>query len=63
MRFVSNFFNLLLVTFHQEEIIIVKHLIQGRYNEARAGVEPNRQPCEHGRRKNDAPNPYAADNK
>ena len=30
----SDFFNLLLARFHQAEIIVVKHLIQGRNNEA-----------------------------
>ena len=32
--------NLLLARFHQAEIIIVKHLIQGRNNEIRLGGEP-----------------------
>ena len=32
--FASDFFNLLLVKFDQAEIIVVKHLIQGRNNEA-----------------------------
>ena len=36
----SNFFNLLLVGFHQARIIIVKHLIQRPNNEAEVGVEP-----------------------
>ena len=39
--FVSDFFNLLLVRFHPAEIIVVKHLIQGRNNEAWMGVEPS----------------------
>ena len=39
-EFSSDFFNLLLVRFHQAEIIIVKHLIQGRNNATRVGVEP-----------------------
>ena len=30
LSFVSNFFNLLLARFHQAEIIVLKHLIQGR---------------------------------
>ena len=41
LNFASDFFNLLLVRFHQAEIIIVKHLIQGRNNEAWVGVEPS----------------------
>ena len=36
----SDFFNLLLVRFHQIEVIVVKHLIYGRNNEAWVGVEP-----------------------
>ena len=36
----SDFFNFLLARFHQAEIIIVKHLIQGRNNETRLGVKP-----------------------
>ena len=39
LNFASDFFNLLLVRFHQAEIIVVKHLIQGCNNEARVGVE------------------------
>ena len=35
----SDFFIMLLARFHQAEIIIVKHLIQGGNNEARLGVE------------------------
>ena len=46
-------FDLLLATFHQAEIIVVEHLIQGRNNEAWVGVEP--LTFDHGRRKNDAP--------
>ena len=38
--FFSDFLNLLLARFHQAEIIIVKHLIQGCNNETRLGVEP-----------------------
>ena len=38
--FFSDFVNLLLARFHQAEIIIVKHLVQGRNNETRLGVEP-----------------------
>ena len=38
LKFASDFFNLLLVRFHQPEII-VKHFIQGRNNEAWMGVE------------------------
>ena len=41
VEFSSDFFNLLLARFHQAEIIIVKHLIQGRNNETRLGVEPS----------------------
>ena len=40
VEFSSDFFNLLLARIHQAEIIIVKHLIQGRNNETRLGVEP-----------------------
>ena len=40
LNFASDFFNLMLVGFHQAEII-VKHLIQGRNNEALVGVEPS----------------------
>ena len=39
LKFVSDFFNLLLVRFHQAEIIVVKHPIQGRNNKAWVGVE------------------------
>ena len=39
LNFASYFFNLMLIRFHQAEII-VKHLIQGR-NEAWVGVEPS----------------------
>ena len=39
LNFASDFFNLLLARFHQAEIIIVKHLIQGRNNETKLGVE------------------------
>ena len=41
LSFASDFSNLLLVRFHQAEIIIVKHLIQGRNNEVRVGIEPS----------------------
>ena len=41
LNFTSDFFNLLLVRFHQAEIIVVKHLIQGRNNEAWVGDEPS----------------------
>ena len=44
--------NLLLVRIHQAEIIIVKHLIQGRNNVTRVRVEP--RSFDQGRRKNDA---------
>ena len=40
LNFASDFFNLLLAGFHQAEIIIVKHLIQGRNKESRLGVKP-----------------------
>ena len=41
LNFASDFFNLLLVRFHQAEIIDLKHLIKGRNNEARVGVTPS----------------------
>ena len=41
LNFASDFFNLLLVRFSQTEIIVVKHLIQGRNNEAWEGFEPS----------------------
>ena len=41
LNYASDFFNLLLVRFHKAEIIIVKHLIQERNNEAWVGVEPS----------------------
>ena len=34
LNFASDFFNLLLVRFYSAEIIVVKHLAQGRNNEA-----------------------------
>ena len=41
LNFASDFFEfLLLARFHQAEMIVVQHLIQGRNNEARVGVEP-----------------------
>ena len=40
LNFASDFFDLLLVRFHQAEIISVKHLIQGRIIEVWVGVEP-----------------------
>ena len=40
VAFSSDFFNLLLARFHQAEIIVVKHLIQGCNHETRLGVEP-----------------------
>ena len=40
LNFASDFFDLLLAGFHQAEIIIPKHLIEGRNNETRFGVEP-----------------------
>ena len=39
LDFASGFFNLLLVRFHQAEIKVVKHLIQGRNKEAWVRVE------------------------
>ena len=38
VEFSSDFFNLLLARFHQAEIIIVMHLIQGRNNVTRLGL-------------------------
>ena len=38
-NFASDFFNLMLVRFHQADIIVVKHLIQGRNNKAWVEVE------------------------
>ena len=40
-NFASDFFNLLLVKFLRSEIIAMKHLIQGRNNEAWVGVKPS----------------------
>ena len=40
LSFICDFFNLLLVTFHPAEMIIVKQRIQGRNDEAWMGVEP-----------------------
>ena len=40
LEFSSDFFNLLLVRFHQAEVIVVRLLIQDRNNEACVGVEP-----------------------
>ena len=39
VEFSSDFFNLLLARFYQAEIIIMEHLIQGRNNRTRSGVE------------------------
>ena len=44
--------NLLLVRIHQAEIIIVKRLIQGRYNVTTVRVEPKSR--DQGRHKNNA---------
>ena len=41
LNFASDFFNLVLVRFHQAEIIVMKHLIQRHNNEAWVGVEPS----------------------
>ena len=43
LNFAVDFFNLLLARFHQAEIIVVKHLIQKRNNEAWVGIEPPTQ--------------------
>ena len=59
LSFVSDFFNLLLVRFHQAGLAIVEHLIQDRYNVAWVGVEPST--CSHSHCKNDASNHYAVD--
>ena len=40
VEFSSDIFNLLLARYHQAELIIVKHLIQGSNNETTLGVEP-----------------------
>ena len=40
LNFLLDIFNLLLARFHQAEIIIVKHLTQGRSNKTRLGAEP-----------------------
>ena len=40
LNFGSDFFNLLLVRFLRAEIIVVKHLIHGRNNEAWVRVDP-----------------------
>ena len=58
LSFALDFFNLLLVRFHQAEIIAVKHVIQGRNSEA--WWELNHQHCDCGLCKNDAPNHSAA---
>ena len=39
LSFTFDFFNLLLARFRQAEIIVVKHLVQGRNNEAWVEVE------------------------
>ena len=39
LSFTSDFFNLLLARIHQAEIIVVKHLVQGRNNVAWVEVE------------------------
>ena len=54
LNFASDFFNLLLVKSHQAEIIAGKHLIKDATT--RLGWKLNHQPCDRGRRKNDAPN-------
>ena len=41
LDFACDFFNLLLVRFHQAEIIVVKRLIQIRDNEAWVGFGPS----------------------
>ena len=39
LSFISDFFYLLLARFRQAEIIVVKHLVQGRNNETWVEVE------------------------
>ena len=55
LSFASDFLNLLLDRFQavfQTEIILVKHLIQGRNNQAWVGVDQlNHKRCVYGRRK------------
>ena len=41
LNIASDFFSLLFVRFHQAKIIVVKHLIHGRNNEAWVGVGPS----------------------
>ena len=41
LHFAFNFFNLLLVRFHQAETNVVKHLNHGRSNEGWVRVEPS----------------------
>ena len=41
LNFASDFFDLLLIRFHQAEVIVVKHLVQGRNNEVWMRVEPS----------------------
>ena len=41
LNFAFDFFNLLLVRFHQVKVIVGKYLIQKRNNEPRVGVEPS----------------------
>ena len=53
LSFASDFFNFLRVKFHKAKKIVVKHLKDAT---TRLGWELNHQPCDHGRRKNDAPN-------
>ena len=56
-EFSYDFFNLIAacqIPPTTDSLIIMKHLIQGRYNVTRLRVEPLN--CDHGRRKTDAPN-------
>ena len=54
-NFASDFFDLPIVRFHQAEIIVVKHLMLSKDATTRLEWELHYQPCDHGRRKNDAP--------
>ena len=44
LNFAPDFFNLLVVRFHQAKMILVKHLIRGSNNEAWVGVEASTLP-------------------
>ena len=60
LSFASDF-NLLFVRFHQAEIIIVKHLIQGRNNKARFRVEPSTLRSWQSQKRRSEPPGHAAD--